>query len=162
MAEETNIEFEPITTQEEFNKRLVDRLNQKERSVKRDYEGYTSPADLEKIKTEYQNKINKLNSQISANSEKYADYDAKIAEYEATISQMKSDEYKASLLREKGISADYISNIAGTTEEEIKESVEKLAKLRGNVTMPTASTEESGGSSGNKVYLDILHNLKGE
>ena len=53
-------EFKPITTQEEFERRLSDRLEQKERSVSKKYEGYISPEKLTEIKNGYEGQITTL------------------------------------------------------------------------------------------------------
>lgn len=152
-------EFEPITSQEDFNARLKDRLSQKERSVKKEFEGYTSPGDLETIKNEYQKKIDELTAQISESSKKYSDFDAKIADYESEISTLKTNAFKSDVLREFGISNEYLDNLTGTTEEEIRASAEKLSKLMTPRRQPMASTEESGA---NNQYLNLIRGLKGE
>ena len=58
-------EFKAITTQEEFEMRLKERLEQKERNVLKNFAGYTSPEDLETIKCDYQSKIDTLHQSIS-------------------------------------------------------------------------------------------------
>lgn len=65
-------DFNPITTQEEFDERIKERLG---REAKK-YEKYTSPDDLEKIKADYQKQIDGLNTSIQEKESQYADFDS--------------------------------------------------------------------------------------
>lgn len=59
--------FEAITTQEDFEARLKERLEQKERSVRSQFEE-ESKAEVEKLKKlneEYKEKLNVANAQIN-------------------------------------------------------------------------------------------------
>ncbi|RHM59660.1 hypothetical protein [Coprobacillus sp. AF33-1AC] len=134
-------EFKPITTQEEFEKRLTERLEQKERSVTKKYEGYTSPEDLEKLKKGYESQIITLNGQLenaqSDVSKKYEgflspeqvetlkkDYDTKIANYE-------TDSVKTRVAIEMKLPLELKDRLRGSTEEEIREDAKTLASLTG-------------------------------
>ena len=75
--------FTPIETQEAFEAALKERLERERSTMTKKFEGYTSPEALQKIKDEYDSKIKGLNTSITENANKYADYDKQLAEKDA-------------------------------------------------------------------------------
>ena len=165
-------EFKPITTQEEFERRLSDRLEQKERSVSKKYEGYISPEKLAEIKNGYEGQITTLNGQLETalNSAKgfegytspedlakiKKDYDDRIAKYE-------SDSVKTKIAIEMGLPMAIISRLKGSTEEEIREDAKIFAGLIQREP-PLARVEPSIGDSNasDMALKKMIKNLKEE
>ena len=51
------MEFTPITSQEQLESVIKDRINRERDTVNKKFEGYTSPDDLKKIKDDYAKQI---------------------------------------------------------------------------------------------------------
>lgn len=152
-------EFKPITTQEEFETRLTERLVQKERSVSKKYEGYTSPEDLVKIKEDYDSQISALNEKLGNAekdfSKKYESYTspddlAKIKkDYDDKIAKYESDSVKTRIAMEMGIPAELKDRLKGSNEDELREDAKLLAGFSKRKT-PLASTEPSDSKDDSK------------
>lgn len=142
--------FEPINTQEEFEKRLTERLEQKGRSVARQFENYTSPEDLEKIKDDYQKQIDGLN-------QKYSDFDKKEKEYQSKIAKYESDSVKTRIAREMGIPDELVDRLKGSNEDELREDAKLLSAFSKQVA-PLASTEQNPDGQ-DEVYKKMLKDL---
>ncbi len=162
--------FEPITTQEEFEKRLGERLAQKERSVKKEFEKYTSPEKLAEIRKEYDTKINNLTSEVEASvSEKYKDYrspeDIKSLrkEYEDKIAKYETDSAKTRIAIEMGLPYEVKDRLRGSTEEELREDAKLLCGFISKNEPPLAGGEPARGSNGSQAleqgYKDLLDGL---
>lgn len=165
-------EFKPITTQEEFEKRLADRLEQKERSMTKKFEGYVSPDELTKIKNSYEGQITTLNGQLedalnnAKNFDGYTspeelakirkDYDDKIAGYER-------DSVKTKVAVEMGLPMAIISRLKGTTEEEIREDARIFSGLIQREP-PLANVEKVYGdsSASENAMKKLIKNLREE
>lgn len=142
-------EFKPITTQEEFDKRIVERLEQKERAVKKSYEGYLSKEEVEKLKSDHQTQIDALNT---SNDE----YKRKIAKYE-------TDSVKTRIAIETGLPLELTERLKGTTEDEIREDAKNLCKFTNKKKTAPLGTEERENKGNNDVfYKKLLKELKAE
>lgn len=134
-------EFKPITTQEEFESRLLERLEQKERSVAKKFESYTSPDDLETIKADYQKQIDDLNHSIKEKEEKYAGYDETIKGYESKIADYETDSVKTRVAIDMGLPLKLKDRLRGKTEEEIREDAKALSSLVQKRSAPLSSVD---------------------
>lgn len=132
-------EFKAITTQEEFEMRLKERLEQKERNVLKKFEGYTSPEDLETIKSDYQSKIDTLNQSIS---DKDSQYSSEIEGYIQKIADYETDSVKTRVAIDMGIPLKLKGRLKGTTEDEIRADAELLSGLY-SPAPPLASSEHT-------------------
>lgn len=159
-------EFKPITTQEEFEKRLAERLEQKERSVAKKYEGYISPEKQQELQKELEGKITSLNEKLENAqgdaSKKYEgylspkevedlkkDYDAKIANYE-------SDSVKTRVAIEMKLPLELKDRLRGSTEDEIREDAKALASLTGSsYQVPHYQSEPSIDGNDNAINQSI-------
>ncbi|WP_102343773.1 phage scaffold protein [Galactobacillus timonensis] len=131
--------FTPITTQEEFESAIKERIG---REAKK-YEGYTSPADLEKIKKDYDSQIASLTKDAEAKAKKYADYDKQLSERDAKIKGYESDSVKTRIAHEVGLPYELSGRLSGDTEDDIRKDAESLVGLigKGHQTAPLASSE---------------------
>lgn len=162
--------FEPITTQEEFEKRLGERLAQKDRSVRKEFEKYTSPEKLAEIKKEYDTKINNLTSELETSiSEKYKDYkspeDIKSLreEYENKIAKYETDSAKTRIAIEMGLPYEVKDRLRGSTEEELREDAKLLCGFVSKNEPPLAGGEPVPKNNGNQAleqgYRELLDGL---
>ena len=156
-------EFTPITTQEEFDAAIKDRLARAEEKFSKKYEGFMSSDDVSKLKQDYELTINGLQKAADENAKKYADYDKQIAERDARIKGYETASVKTRIAHELGLpygAADYLK---GEDEKSIKESAEAVKKLFGtsrrSSTSPEASTETPTGDSKKEAYKQLLDKI---
>lgn len=156
-------DFEPITTQEQLDKIIGDRLKREKESTAKKYEGYLSPDDVANLKAGYDKQIADLQSASDAQAKKYEKYDKDLAERDAKIKQYETASVKARVAHETGLSYDAIQFIQGDDEDSIKASAQSLKTLMGQAKpapAPLADPDKSGG--GKADYKSLLHNLRGE
>lgn len=150
-------EFKIIETQEQFEERLKDRLKRERESVRKEYEGFLSPSDVEErykgflspddVKEKYKNhlspdEVEKLNSKIKG--------------YETAS-------VKTRIAHETGLSYEAIEFLKGDDEDSIRKSAESLKGLVGiNNVAPLASTESNVGDATDAALRNTLKGLKGE
>lgn len=117
-------EFTPITTQEEFDAKITERISRAKESTAKQFEGWTSPDDLEKIKADYDAQIKTLQDAAADVEKTLADKDAQIQE---------GDKYRVELAKTRiciaaQLDPKYASRLVGDSEEDWKKDAEELAK----------------------------------
>lgn len=124
-------EFTPITTQEQLDAVIGDRLKRNEEKWQKKYEGYLSPdevsaktSDLEKQLSDATNALDGATKKIASHEKDIADRDSKIKGFE--VSAMK---HRAA--HEAGLSYDAVDFLQGDDEESIKASADKFKSLMG-------------------------------
>lgn len=142
-------EFKPITTQEEFEDRLKERLEQKERSIKKQFEGYTSPEDLEKLKKEHQDELNK-----------YSNVDEEIEGYKKKIADYESDSVKTRIAMEMGIPMELKDRLKGKDEDEIREDAKILAGFSSSEAPLASSDTRDIKTENEQAYKKLLKGLE--
>lgn len=119
-------EFKAITTQEEFDSMVKERLDRQAKKtadeVKKTFEGWLSPDDV-KAKTEELEK--KLAEKEAKLGESKAAYDKLTAEKTA----IELERAKESAARDAGLPFELAHRLSGTTPDELKTDAEALAKL---------------------------------
>lgn len=152
--------FIPITTQEEFDTAIKERLKRETEK----YKDYTSPDDMEKIKGEHKKEVDGLNSQIEEGKKKLKEKDDAITERDTKIKKYETDSVKMRIAREAGLPDDAVDYLKGEDANSIKKSAESLKAIIG--TKPAAPLKDTeGGSPGNEKdasYKNMLAGLKGE
>lgn len=156
-------DFTAITTQEEFDARIKDRLSrQEEKHQKALAEAVAKFSDYEDIKSKYETALKQIEG-FSSTGAKLDELKKKIAEQETEIKGFRIGSLKNKVATELGLSADAISFISGEDEETIRSSAEALKKIvNAQHSAPLSSNNDS--ASGNhddlKAVLEQLH-LKG-
>ena len=152
-------DFTPITTQELFDAAIKERL---ERAGKK-YEGYTSPQDLEQIKSGYDKQINDLTAAAEASAKKYANYDKELADRDAKIKSFETASIKTRVAHEMGLPYGAGEYLKGDDEKSITESAKAVKAMFGNSrkVAPTGSTEPNGDSK-KDALRSVLQSLKSE
>ena len=140
-------DFTPINTQEEFEAAMKDRLA---REAKK-FEGYTSPADLEKIKTSHKAEVDKLNADMAA---KLKEKDDSIAEKDAKIKGYETSSAKMRIARETGLSYEAMDYIQGSDEESMKKSAEELLNMAESLAIMMQDSAEAGNLD-SSIYADV-------
>lgn len=151
--------FKVIETQEQLDNVLGERLKRERETVKKEFEGYLSPGEIEKKYAGYlspEKEKEKYAGYISA--EEAAKKDEKIQEYE-------SFSVKTRIAHETGLPYEFVGRLSGATEEEIRKDAESLAKLIGmkKPTQPFGNPEFDGRENETREALKrTLKGLKGE
>lgn len=148
-------EFVPITSQEDFDKAVEERLKAERETIKNQYKGYLSP---DTVKKQYEGYLSP--EQVE---EKYKGYltPEQAAEKDKKIKGYEIESLKARIARENNIPYELAGRLTGETEEDIKKDAEALAKIwREQNGAPLASTEPSGADSKRTAMKRMLSNLK--
>lgn len=115
-------EFVAITSQEQLDSVIGDRLKRSEEKWQKKYEGFVSPTDFEEKTKGMQSEIDILKAEKEALTTKNAEFEKNIKTYQ--ISDM-----RRKIADENGISHDAVDFIQGDDEESMKASAEKLKSL---------------------------------
>lgn len=154
-------EFTPITSQEEFDNRISERLNRQKEALTKQYADYD---DLKKKVSDYETQIGSLTKDAEEKAKAYAETDARIAEYETRIKGYESASLKTRVAHEIGLPYELASRLTGESEEDIRKDAEKLAQLvkKNQPSAPLANPEAEPVDSIRASSREMLHQLKGE
>ena len=118
-------EFKPITTQEELNAVIADRIKRAEEAARKPY------ADYEKIKTQnadYEKTITDLNDKIKGYETKETENGNTVQELQDKIKKYETDAVKIRVSQEVGLPYELAGKLTGETEDEIKKDAELFSK----------------------------------
>lgn len=127
-------EFTPITTSEQFETAVAERVKTEREAVEQKYANHIAPETYQKEKGEWE-------------KQKKA--------YEIASTKVK-------VAHEMGLSHDAVEFLHGDDENSIKKSAEKLKGLAGIRTAPLASHESSTSNATEVAFKKMLSGLKGE
>lgn len=155
MAEEAK-EFTPITTQEELDARIGDRL-QRERRKYSDYESLkekvSQMSDYDDLKT----KVTKYDADISSLKTQLEEANTKIKGYE-------SRSVKQRIAREEGIPLEMADRLTGEDEAAIRKDAQSLKPFIGTGsirTLPLHNTESHTDKDDTKAaFRELSQKLK--
>ena len=154
--------FTPITTQEQFDQAIGERLKRKEAEVRKEYADYDTQ---KQTITEKESKITELEKTITELNGKISGYEQTIGEKDAKIKGYETDSVKTRIAREMGLSFDAVDLLTGDNEEAIKKSATTLKAFVDSAKGPAPSFEPNGEGSGSGKdagYKNMIKGLKGE
>ena len=154
-------EFKVIETQEDFDKAIQKRLAQKDREMSERYKDYLSPDDVEKIKSEYETKMAKINDDLKAANEKIAGNDQIVSELTNRATTAEGDLLKSRIAYESGVPYELAGRLVGSNEEELKADAEKLASFLVPKSAPPLHTSDSSNNS-NADMASLLNQLNSQ
>lgn len=136
--------FTPITTQEEFDQRIQERLARQAETLAKKYEGHDQiKAELESLRKEkvaYQENTDKWQKEKSGLEESIKELTSKNQKYEL-------EKTRTAIAIEAGLDYNMASHLTGSDEAEIKASAEFWAgQLKAKSVPPLGSSED--GASG--------------
>ena len=154
-------EFTPITTQEEFDAAIKERLTRdREAQAKKTAEKYADYEDLKAKTAEYEKQIAGFAEQLKSVEEK----DKKIAELEGSVKKYEISALKTRIAHESGLDYSLASRLTGDTEDEIRTDAKSLSDTIGKMktsAAPAKSTEPAGAAGKtNAGYQALLSSLK--
>ncbi|MBQ9387114.1 MAG: DUF4355 domain-containing protein [Lachnospiraceae bacterium] len=153
--------FEPITTQEEFDKAIAERISRAKETVK---------SELEKEYSEKLKGLEDLKKQKEASdvATKAAEEKVKNLEADLTKAQTESKTHELSALKTKAaikhkIPLEMIDRINGSNADEIEKDAEAISKYFSAGGVPPLHDPESGaGKDADADYKKVLKQIKGE
>lgn len=154
-------DFKVIETQEEFDKMIQKRLEQKEREVSERFKDYLSPDEVAKIKSDFEGKIKEVNESLKAERDKSIEHSKVVSELENRAKTAETKWLKGKVAMEKGIPFALADRLIGETEEELLKDAESVSTLLAPKTAPPLRTNEpSGGTPNNaNAYASLLASL---
>jgi len=139
-------QFTPITTQEQLDAIIRDRVKRAQESARKGYEGWVSPEEAKKATEELEKRVKKLTEEAETAR-------TTIAGHESTIKRYQAAELRSKIADEVGLDRRLVSRLSGDTEEALRKDAESLKTLFGGAGNGAtgggmASTEPQGAGSG--------------
>lgn len=156
-------EFTPITTQEQLNDVIKDRLNRQAEKHSKDIEALNAKyADYDSIRTklsETESSLTSLQTASAGYTDRIAELERTIAERDANIAAQATAAMKAGIVREFGLPAEMANRLNGSTEEEIRKDAEALAGIFRTKQPPAPTYHPDGAGKENADLMSVLKNL---
>lgn len=152
-------EFTAITSQEQLDNIIGERLKRSEEKWKTKYTNYSSPDDVNAIKGDYEKQINDLTSALEGANKKLANHDKELAERDTKIRAYETRSVKNRIAHESGLSYEAIEFLKGETEEEIKQSADTLKALMGTHRSAPEFIPTEPVENGNTAFRNLAKNL---
>lgn len=157
--------FEPITTQEQLDNIIKERIARAEESARKGFDGWLSPEAVEDRLKDVNSQLATANKALSEAKEKAGSYESEIASRDQQIKEYETASVKSRVAHEMGLSYEATDFLRGETEEDIKKSAESLKNLVGG-TIGTpgykSQKDSSVGEDDNAAYRKMLEEMKGE
>ncbi len=154
-------DFTPITTQEELDRIIGDRLKREKETVSKKY------ADYDDLKASNADLTNQLAAAQKANAdaaEKYKGYDQKMADLEKKVHTYEIDSVKTRVALGSGLPYEMASRLRGETEDDIRKDAESLKGIwKPQAKQPMASPEPDVSETDSKkaALKQMLHKMNG-
>ncbi len=149
-------DFKEITTQEEFDERIKERISRAEKKVRDEYANWLKPDALDALKAEHAKEIEKLNASHAEALKKYEGYDEKFTAQETKIHALETSALKTKIAMAKKLPMDAVEFLQGDDEKSITESADKLSKLSAPTNVGfTKNTESPADKSSDALYREL-------
>jgi septal ring factor EnvC (AmiA/AmiB activator) len=150
-------EFKAITTQEEFDKAIQERLKREKETIEKKYADYE---DIKNNNKKLEKKIGELTETLKTSGATNEGYDKTIKELNAKIAGYETANLKTRIALQNGLPYDLASRLVGEDEESITADAKKLAEFIGQKEpiAPLKNIEPPiDGKDG--AYKSLLENL---
>jgi flagellar biosynthesis chaperone FliJ len=152
-------EFTAITSQEQLDAVIGDRLKRSEEKWQKKYEGFMSPDEVNAQISDLQKQLSDANNALDSVNKKSASYEKDLAERDAKIKGYEINSLKHRIAHESGLSYDAVDFIQGNDEESIKASADKFKALVGSKQTPGFSNEPDVSNSKDASIKKLAQNL---
>lgn len=160
-------EFTPITTQEQLEAVLKDRLERQSKKfesekadLEKKYSGYMASDDVTKLKQSYEDQIKDLNTKIDEGASVQTELDNAKKQIEA----QKIDSLRIKTALENGITYEFADRLKGTTAEELTADAKLFAKSftrpAGQHTQPAYNGESKDIDAVSARFYELNPKLK--
>ena len=147
-------DFRPITTQEEFDAAIVQRLDRARNSVRREYE-----AQLEQLRTDLLSATQQAERSTQAQQQLQEALDAAQSE----TRRMSDALARLEIIHERGLPMDAMELLTGSTKEEMEDCARRLEavsrKMGNNTPLPLKETETPVGNGQTGAWQELLRTL---
>lgn len=150
--------FKAIETQEDFDKAVSERINREKDTLNKKYADYD---DLKKQVSTLTSENTSLKSTISANKEKYSDYDKNIDNLNSKIKGFETEKLRTKVALDNGLPYDLADRLVGDSEEDLTKDAQRLAGFvkPSDPVPPLKEAEPNKGSDENNAYKNMINNL---
>ena len=149
-------DFKEITTQEEFDERIKQRIERVEKKVREEFANFISPDDMKAIKESHANEIEKLKASHAEELKKYEGYYEKFTAQATRIHELETSALKTKIAMAKKLPMDAVDFLQGDDEKSITESADKLSKLSAPTNVGFTRNTESGTDVSSDAYYREL------
>lgn len=150
-------EFKAITTQEEFDRAIQERLARQKESIEKQYADY---AEIKAKNKTLESEIGALKTTLSEANKKAEKYDKDIADLNAKIAGYETANMKTKIALQHGIPYDLAGRLVGEDEKSITEDAKKLAELvKQKEPVPPLKDTEPKVDDKDGAYKALLENL---
>lgn len=127
--------FKAITTQEQFDSAIKERLARQEKKHSE------ATAELQKALDSATSERDALSAKLEEASAKYAGFDEQLAQLQAKVKEYETDSVKTRIAKDAGLPYEMRDRLRGETEEELVADAQALAALLPkNVTRKSTET----------------------
>ena len=157
-------DFTAITTQEQFDAAIGERIKRERDTIAKKYSDYD---DLKNKISDYEKQIGTLSKSIEDSGKKYAGYDKTLADLTAKVKGYETSSAKMRIAHETGIPYELADRLSGETEDAIRSDAQSLSKLIGKQNPPAPplkNNEPAGGDVKSAALRSLAQSLtnKGE
>lgn len=153
-------EFIPITTQEEFDRAITDRIKRERETLEKKYSDYDA---LKERAASAEKQLDELKTSFEESTKKASEHEKTVADLTGKITSYELTSLKTRIAHELGIPYELSGRLTGNDEKELRADAESLSKLvsTGKPTPPPLKDPEknTGKDDG---YKSLLSELKGE
>lgn len=151
------MEFKAITTQEELDSVIKDRLARQKETIESQYQDYEA---VKSEKKELEQQVSALNATITETNEKYANHDTELSGLNAKVAEYETANMKTRIALKYGIPFDLASRLVGSDEASLTKDAENLASLvkQKEPIAPLRNVEPQVGEK-DGAYKSLLENL---
>ena len=151
------MEFTAITTQEEFDRAIGERLKREKETFKKENDELKSKAAA------YEKELGEIKSSMDEMAKKTATYDQTVAELTGKVSTYEMASLKARIAHEKGLPYELAGRLTGEDEKTLRDDADALSKLVSTrIPTPPLRTTEPEGDGKDAPYKALLSNIKGD
>lgn len=145
-------DFKVIETQEELDKIIKKRLEQKDREVAETYKDYLSPDDVKAMKADYEKQIQDANKLVEDAKVKLQTFDETVSKLTKRAEAAEVSNLKTKVAIDNNVPIKLASRLVGTTEEELKADAQLLLEGLGtNSSGSSTPPLHLGGQGGSQA-----------
>lgn len=153
-----------ITTQEELDALIGERLKRDREAQAKKYDGWLSPAAQADAAKESKKQLDELTRQLEDQAKKAAAGEEQLAALQAQNHKYETDSVKRRVAREVGLDWALAERLNGETEDDIRADAESLKTLVKRRDAPPLLTYEAdkGTRTIETAWKEVLSQLRGE
>ena len=151
---------EKMFTQEEVNEMVGTARLEAKKVIRKEYEGWISPDELQKKTEELNTQLGGLNDQLQALTDEKTNLQTQLTEKDGVIAKYEIDSVKTEIARKYGLPYGAEKFLQGEDEEAIEKSAETfkdLVKTAPPLANPEPAPEEDGVTA---AFRKLNPNLK--